>query len=205
MANDMDNIVEVNVDEDILKFLRGVYFGELSDPIGSASTRAYLDMNRTIRFNELPENDRYELRKEVKTIFESEIKNLNSINIVSQMSFDSWHRNVSDIIKNIYKDKGIELTYGHTQKWINMTIKYLYMLEVNSFADIFKYLHVPIDNYVLDIARDKLEIEKPKAPWSRWNDYDEYLTYQNCIREKITGNTPLRWEFRSWLNAKNKI
>lgn len=66
----MENIVKVNVNKDILNFLKGAYFEKLSAPIWSASTRAYLDMNRTIRFNELSENDRLELRKEVKTVFE---------------------------------------------------------------------------------------------------------------------------------------
>ena len=71
--------------------------------------------------------------------------------IKGQDLYDSWHRSVSDKIKRLYSEQGIRFTYGHAQKWINMTIKYLYMLETDTFTDVFKWLHVPLDNYILDI------------------------------------------------------
>ena len=40
----------VTVDKDILDFLKAIYFGSYSNPYTAASNRAYLDMNRTIRF-----------------------------------------------------------------------------------------------------------------------------------------------------------
>lgn len=87
-----------------------------------------------------------------------------------------------------------------------MTIKYLYMLEVEeySFDNVIKWLHIPIDNYIFDAVEKKLEIKRPVDAWSRWDNYDEYLKYQNDIREKIrekidTDTPPLRWEFENWL------
>lgn len=79
-----------------------------------------------------------------------------------------------------------------------MTIKYLYILEVYSFDSIFEYLHIPVDKYILEVADKKLGIDKPTTAWSRWDNYDEYLKYQNDIREKIC-TAPLRWEFKTWL------
>ena len=206
MTKEKDEIVETKVDKDILNFLKVAFFGNFTDPIKVASSRAYRDMNRTLRFNGLPDATRFALREKVNAVFDAELPKLKSDSITNQDKFDAWHRNVSNKIKKLYLDKGVKFTYGHAQKWINMTIKYLYMLEANSFNDVFEFLHIPIDNYVFDIARDLLGIKKPKAVWSSWDNYNEqYLYYQNLIREKITTGTPLRWEFRCWLKAKRNI
>lgn len=194
----------VSVDEDILKFLKAAYFGDFSDCYKAACNRAYRDMNRTIRFGELSSNDREDLKKEVKEKLKDEIKdNLNKIS--SQEEFDDWHEKVCDQIKEIYKEKGITLTYGQAQKWINMTIKYLYVLEAKTFDGVFEYLHVPIDNYVLDIAKEELGVERIKEAWSKLDVYEEYLKYQENIKEKIGEIAPLRWEFRNWLKAAKNI
>ena len=51
-------INEITVDEDILKFLRAIYFGTYKDIYEAASNRAYLDMNRTLRFNGMADSKR---------------------------------------------------------------------------------------------------------------------------------------------------
>ena len=185
MTKEKDEIVETKLDKDVLDFLKAIYFGDFTDPLKAASSRAYRDMNRTIRFNGLPDATRLALREKVNAVFDVELSKLNSDSITSQDEFDAWHRRVSDMIKALYWDEGVKLTYGHTQKWINMTIKYLYMLEVNTFDAVFDFLHIPLYNYVFDIARDSLGITRPKVAWSKWDNYEEqYLQYQNVIREK---------------------
>lgn len=134
MTKEKDEIVETKVDKDILDFLKAIYFGDFTDPLKVASSRAYRDMNRTIRFNGLQDATRLALREKVNGVFE--------------------------------------------------------------------FLHIPLDNYVFDIARDLLGIARPKVAWSSWDNYDEqYLCYQNLIREKITTGTPLSWKFRYWLKV----
>lgn len=126
MTKEKDEIVETKVDKDILDFLKAIYFGDFTDPLKVASSRAYRDMNRTIRFNGLQDATRLALREKVNGVF--------------------------------------------------------------------------------DIARDLLGITRPKVAWSSWDNYDEqYLCYQNLIREKITTGTPLRWEFRYWLKVARNI
>lgn len=206
MTKEKDEIVETKVDKDILDYLKAIYFGDLTDPLKAANSRAYRDMNRTIRFNGLPDATRLALREKVNAVFDTELTKLKSYSITSQDEFDAWHHSVSDKIKKLYLDEGVKLTYGQAQKWINMTIKYLYMLEANSFDGVFEFLHIPLDNYVFDIARDLLGIARPKVAWSSWDNYDEqYLCYQNLIREKITTGTPLRWELRYWLKVARNI
>ncbi len=48
-------ITYTTVDTDALDFLKVIYFGVITNPYEAASKRAYLDMNRTIRFNGMPE------------------------------------------------------------------------------------------------------------------------------------------------------
>lgn len=193
----------VSVDEDVLKFLKAAYFGDFSDCYKAACNRAYRDMNRTIRFGKLPDKDRKDLKKEVKKILEEKIKTLNEIS--NQEAFDDWHKKMCNQILEIYNKKGITLTYGQAQKWINMTIKYLYVLEPETFDGVFDFLHIPIDKYVLNIVEEDLKVDKIKGAWSKLNDYNEYLNYQKNIRNKIGESVPLRWEFENWLKAAKNI
>ena len=204
MSKNFDKIIKSSVDQDILLFLKFAYFGNMSNPLEAASRSAYHDMMRTIRFYDLPQSDRWEMREKVNKLLKEEIDWLDSSHIRSQSVFDNWHRKLSDEIKMIYQSYGIEFSYGQAQKWINMTIKYLYILEVQSFDGVFEYLHIPIDNYIFDSVENLLGIPRPKQAWSRLDDYDWYLCYQEAIREKLSGISPLRWEFREWLNAVQK-
>ena len=76
------------------------------------------------------------------------------------------------------------------------------MLKVYSFDCVFEYLHIPIDNCILNVANEKLGIDKPKTAWSKW-DEKQYHNYQNEIKSKIK-IAPLCWEFENWLNEAQK-
>lgn len=201
-----NEIPQITVDEDILVFLKAIYFGDLSNLVKAASGRAYLDMNRTIRFEGMLPERRMKLREKVNKIFEEMLKTLFSKKIKCQDDFDSWHRNVCNMIRQEYRDDSVMLTYGQAQKWVNMTIKYLYVLGAAAFDDIIDFLHIPLDNYVFDVAEKSLGIKRPILAWSKWDNYDsQYLQYQKDIREKVTGYSLFRWEFRHWLKAARNI
>lgn len=191
-----------NVDSDILNFLRVIYFGAYTNPYKAASSRAYLDMNRTIRFKGMDERIRVVLREQIDHLIEDRIK---KISVSSQEEYDAWHKALCFDIRREYEAVGVEFSIGQAQKWVNMTIKYLYMLGADTFDGIFQFFHIPIDNYVFDIAKKMLGIERPKIPWSRWESYDDqYMEYQSQIRARIDMD-PLRWEFKYWLiEAKNR-
>lgn len=212
-------------EKDILEFFKYSYFGNLQDPIEASVNRAYRDMCRTLDFKNITENDKKNFKEEVKSIFKDIIKNKdknqNLNNIKNQDEFDIWHRRLcNNIIKKSKKiekiketDEGkeekIQFTYGQAQKWLNMTIKYLYMLEVKeySFDNVIMWLHIPVDNFIFKAVKEELNIKRPtKVSWSRWNNYDEYLEYQNDIRKKLKEEdiSPLRWEFENWLNEAEK-
>lgn len=183
-------------EEELLKFLKFSYFGDLNISIKVASNRAYRDMCRTIRFGNFLKDDRLELKKEVNSFLDTEIK---SLTLNFQGDFDTWHCEVCKNMKNLYEENGIKLNYGQAQKWINMTIKYLYLFGGYTFDSVFEELHIPVDNYILDIANKNVGIDKPKTPWSKW-DEEQYRNYQNEIKSKIK-IAPLLWEFKNWLEV----
>ena len=208
MSNEKNKISN----KELLDFLKFSYFGDLNISIEVASKRAYRDMCRTLRFGVLPIDTKdsiiSDLKESVNVIFKKEIPIINEGSITSQEKFDSWHCKVCENMKNLYYEKGINFTYGQAQKWLNMMIKYLYILEVEeyTFDSVFEYLHIPIDEYILKGVEDELEIKRPVYVWSRWDNYDEYLKYQKDIRERIEKDKnidvpPLLWEFENWLEV----
>lgn len=196
----------VTVDIDILNSLKGLYFGDFSDPIKAASDRAYRDMNRTITFEDNCNTDkRHFLRKSVTKFLKEKIPSLDTSTFNSPSDYDNWHAKVCEKLIKIYKKQNISLTYGQAQKWLNMTIKYLYLLGEYSFDNVFNYLHVPIDRYIIKIAKDRFNIGIPADAWSTW-DYDSYINYQEALRKKIENNiAPLKWEFTAWLESARNI
>lgn len=131
-------------------------------------------------------------------------------------------------------------TYGIAQKWINMTMKYIYLLNklFDEFGDeegrrqfcgnygkpvsaIAKDLHVPLDNYILGAAFEKLGMQgcitkngqkEPqyyivlngeKYAWSRIPNKTIYncfrIKLENNIKEKNSGVYPIDWENTAWL------
>lgn len=62
--------------------------------------------------------------------------------------FDQWHYGVYVSLKQ--EDETI--TYGIAQKWINMTLKYLWLIGDEDITKIKSSLHVPVDRYILMAA-----------------------------------------------------
>ena len=196
----------VSVDKDSLDFLKVIYFGAITDSYDAASFRAYRDFNRTLRFGNTEAVYRKELREKATTVLKKRISAIDRDGAASQAEFDSWHKETCDLIQRVYTSAGIEFSYGQAQKWLNMTIKYLYIVGSCSFDRIFGFCHIPIDNYVFEIAYKELGIPIPKVRWSRWTDYDgQYLTYQKELRTRIKGYDPLRWEFKYWMKEARRL
>jgi hypothetical protein len=157
---------QVSVDSDVLEFLKGLFFGAYINPYEAASRRAYRDLNRTIRFGNIEDVTREKIRKIIDELLETEI-----ISIMqkkqTQLEYDNWHQMLSAKIIDEYDKQAIYFTYGQAQKWINMTLKYLYVLDPDKVDINFYNLHIPIDNYVFSVAQKEFDIKYPTKPWSR--------------------------------------
>lgn len=191
----------IKIDQDVISFLRAVYFGGGNDDFAKAVNRAYLDFNRTLRFENCAKEIRLELKELVIKLLKDEIVKMLE-NVKSQESYDEWHESVCEEMSEIYLTQGVSFCVGQSQKWLNMTLKYLYVLGYNEFSEVFSYLHVPVDKYIFDIVKKELNIKKTKGAWSRIDNYSDYLNYQISIREKIDV-APLRWELNEWTRYVN--
>lgn len=190
-----------------------------------AGKKAYLDMNRTLTFNkekakELTDSKRKDIRNGAIKIMYSAFKNIGN-------EYNKWHEALCTSIINHYcennyltkrnnkKSEGKPMSIGQAQKWINMTIKYIWLVySVSSDnLDYYKELmnkkddfHIPLDSIILKYIHDEHIVDYDlikNYTWSQIDDYTEYSEYQQAIRDKINYN-PLEWELVHWIKAVNK-
>lgn len=182
--------------EDFLVYLT---FGAPSDFLQGAITTAYRDFSRTLHGiarleakDLLREQATSELGKVLMELRERQ---------VNQDTFDGWHRNSCGRLVDLYREYGHHFYIGQAQKWINMTLKYVFVLgeeRVTGFRDVYPYCHVPLDNLLLEKLA-KYGFPPLDCAWSRLDDYEEYLKRQEWIRNKFEA-VPLDVEFRLWLD-----
>ncbi|WP_312751485.1 hypothetical protein [Epilithonimonas hominis] len=180
----MNTILKENLRED---FYIRLFFNTKNGFYKAGTIRAFLDFSRTLP---VKDENRSELKNNAENFLIEELKKLTEKELKSQEEFDIFHRKVSHNLKKIWE----ELSFGQTQKWINMTLKYWLLFGENRINGIelnAKYFHIPIDSYV---QKGMFEEKKPKA-WSKISDYETYLQYQNKHRGKKTGNFPIVDEF----------
>ena len=180
--------------EEKMSWWKGDFY--VDDIITLAMTKAYRDLMRTIRgFFHNPEHDII-IRNARETLHASIVAML-SAGIHSQTEFDELHRAACyDLISSF---RGQTFTVGQAQKWINMTFKYLHLLDYPEVQKVYEYCHVPIDSYMLNITNYAMG----KA-WSKLSDYGEYIEYQEWFRNKYPNEIPLDKEFYLWLEASKQ-
>ena len=162
----------------------------------AAVDRAYRDFNRTMHgFRDKRTPEAYNSLRNLMLIIAEETFTIT----FDQTSFDIWHKSKCDqLIDEFYNLLKFPISYGQVQKWINMTLKYMFAIGneiINGIERNYKFFHIPLDN----IIQDKLEfhnINKIKGRWSRINNYDIYFQYQKQVREAFIGQIPLEVEFR---------
>lgn len=114
--------------------------------------------------------------------------------ISSQEEFDEYHKKLCSELK----EKWSVLNVGKAQKWINMTLKYWMLLgnsRIESIEKNYKFFHIPIDSFVIkDMLNEKIN------PWSKIENYEDYLYYQKKLRNKKAENPPIIEEFNFYNN-----
>jgi hypothetical protein len=163
---------------------------------------AYRDFSRTlhgIQQIQAKEN----LDREVRSVLKHELSGLPNLQ-PDQQTFDDWHHDTCKRLSEVYSTYGYHsFLLGQAQKWINMTLKYIYLLgeeRVPGYASLYSYCHMPIDRIIVDRLA-ALGSPVLSKSWSRIDDYDEYWRYQNWIREHFDLG-PLDVEFFLWLGKE---
>lgn len=179
------------------EFALRLYFGA-GNPRELVVQRAYLDMCRTAKgigkFKDSNLNAFDYLTNAIVALPGSTEK-------LDQNSFDVWHETTCDELCRIFHESGYEsFCIGHAQKWINMSLKYLYVfgeIRAPGFHRFYQYCHVPIDNVILG-HREFKGLRSFSERWSRISEYSKYIEFQKAIREHFKDFMPPAVEFWVW-------
>lgn len=140
-------------------------------------------------------------RQECEPILSAALSDIYDNKHITEKQFINWETNLAQEIRAIYHKNGIDLyTYGNSQKWINMAIKYLYSSD-HIDDKLFEVCYLPIDRIVQDQAYKELGIKRLPVAWSKCDNWQDILDYEenikNAIKEK-TNNSRLWWECKAW-------
>lgn len=228
--------------KDDLAFWIGFYDDDTNDSYDYftwASNKAYLDMNRTLTFSKTSDNEkdstaeRAGWRDQGTAIIRNAFRHLDG-------DFVLWHHQVCDQLIAFYRETdslvirgcntATSLTFGQAQKWLNMALKYLWLLNragILSDADsaiVDRYeheFHVPLDSYILRYVAKKDKSKKCPftldnglkdcfdeewndfgGEWSKINHPEKYYAYQQKLQKAISGSqSSLEWELYHWHKA----
>jgi hypothetical protein len=182
-------------------YLLRLYFGrELT--LSVCVKRAYLDFCRTLHgISKDPNRD--QLHSNAVNHLTAAFADLKSklTRAIDQKTFDGWHQNTCATLSSLYN--GHRFHAGQAQKWVNMTLKYIYTLgeeHVSGFQQAYPLCHVPLDKIVLHQLA-KYGFPEFSLPWSRV-DYDQYFHCQEWIRSKFATLAPLDLEFWLWMDKE---
>jgi hypothetical protein len=175
-------------------FVLGLYFDLREDFLTSAIKRAYRDFNRTLKNFPSEEVLKNEIRNEWIKILKLNINELLNCSFENQEDFTLWHQSTCYQIR---EGNDYPLSQGQAQKWLNMTLKYLFVFGENRVPGItnnYKFFHIPIDNIIMD-KLEKIGISKFQIVWSQIPDYDSYYKYQKDFRDLYPNRIPMDVEF----------
>jgi hypothetical protein len=204
-------------------FLFQTYFGTRGDELDRFISRAYRDMNRTLRgIRKLPEEDKARILKGAKNLVKAGINDLSNKSFPANPTlvsreFDQWHTDLCRALKTYYSTElqnlqsEIRLTYGQAQKWVNMTMKYCWVCgnaDVAGLDPWYSVAHVAVDEVIL-VAAEKSGVVKirPCGRWSTWDDQQAYKDFQNTLRQTADKQpqSPLELEYGWWLKYRSQV
>ena len=155
-------------------------------------------------------------RKKAAEFLLDEIHALNNVS-----DFERWHDRVCSGIKERYGEVNHNgksfFTYGNAQKWVNMTMKYLWLLGLPDNTVACNKLHIPIDSFIIDAMWSDQNVNLPLRPengdrsktyakpsdhvlgWSQWDD----IMYED-FRSGLPKKYSLCWENDAWIEQAEK-
>lgn len=233
-------------------FLLNYYFkvtteSDVLEVLTSAIRKAFNDATGQGAFNTIVSKESKENLEEVKAKALDTMYRILNRHCLQRDSFkNDWHKQWCNEIVDIFeaiksKDGTTAFTYGNAQKWINMTLKNMYIMAIafkssektdkndwcNDIINNANCFHVPIDNYVLEMAvtdfntmNDLIKIHGKKNKlyriisggkeycWSSIPTYCMYSDFQDALKKEISkkyNESPIDWECREWVKvAQNK-
>ena len=226
----------------LLDFLLYSYFGCSSEDSEQTvkkkcAYRAYLDLARTVKYvYSSTELEKATVGTDAHAFIDIRKKRIEAVcyKLIESIEgypnhsggFDTWHESkcaqIIDRMNAPYGDgkKGFlkaRFTYGQAQKWVNMTLKYLWLLDMlpNGLSE--AELHVPVDSFILEALKEtqQFNTEGNKITgsgesyyyngeaWSAISEYKNYKNLQEGIRNiaEKQGISPIQWEGPAWMDV----
>lgn len=210
--------------ESAASFMLFSYFGIANtdnryDTVKAAINRGYRDAaSHVLSFTD--GKAKQQARKNGTVIIAEAIEKLKK----GSFDYDVWHKKLVGDLEAEYEKyeykHGYSFTCGIAQKWVNMTMKYMYILyfyqkkcgvvasdyQLWYGETVEKYLpsfHVPVDSYIIKASKKDFRVVAPWGSWSRMESYPEYFEFQKAIREgtKNRGVSPIEWEGSAWIET----
>ncbi len=149
------------------------------------------------------------------------IDDLSEVIDCTEEEYNNRHKELCNEICNEFGKYTDLFSFGNAQKWVNMTMKYLYVVEslceeAPRFATpLAKVLHIPIDSYIIEKIWDledgledsclpgvgkhtgEYKSEKVKS-WSKW-DEDDYKKFIDNVKSLMDEEIRLHWESLAWI------
>lgn len=210
--------------------------GDTNTILNVAIDKAYNDATMQGAYNALKKENADSIKLEdIKSYISKEINDL----LKKSQNYLDWHNNIcSDLVKRFEKVTRIDgnpaFTYGNAQKWINMTMKYLYILsevyhaynsgcEFDEYFDRIRALHkdlqIPVDSYIIESLWNDIKIDLPIATKKNfreeeykdnrakfWSKWNEseYEKFRDSFRKNKDDITPIDWEHKAWIEIAKK-
>lgn len=196
---------------------------------------AYRDATNQGAYNTLFKKDLYNIEKLREASKEARNKSARFLSEKISDSenmkdgFDEWHAEVCKELVEFHKKIRVGddnfFTYGNAQKWVNMTMKYLWMLGLLPEKIKEENLHIPIDSFVIDALWNYENVILPcfdqnkrnreyKQPsnfvigWSKWkeenyNDLVKSIEHVDLVKNG-KNESNLSWENEVWITQSEK-
>lgn len=179
-------------EKDALDFIVYSFFGDIKkNPEDAIIGRAYVDMASHTLTGIKDYNEKWDCRYRASRIIKESLYTLSD-----GTNFDDWHDTLCKELRDIYSGR---LSYGQAQKWVNMTIKYAYVLKKLGAVDegIFPYIsekhvsefHPPIDSYILR------GVIKDNTAWSNIDTVEEYKELKDRLKKE---DFDFKSELKKW-------
>jgi len=191
--SNMENTITINkITLDSLIFF---YFGFTLDEdfdyiLNRIVEKAYGDATNQGAFNTKADSGKAQMAKYGENgSLSIMIERLQILKNENRIKFDEWHSETCDQLVKKYEENGFKkiFNYGNAQKWVNMSLKYIYLLNgiSKNYAEAFleetskicrysKEFHIPIDSYIID---ELWRVEGVKLPFKGGVEKDRTYPY----------------------------
>ena len=219
------------MNKNMIEFLVGTYFGDVNDDniYEKCIHRAYKDLARRIPYKYSVEM--LEIMQKNDEAKCNHYKELKSRFIAAEFDYLKEHIDkceepgmlIEGVIKkasfynNVFKESK-KFCYGLAQKWVNMTLKYLWLFDKCPIEE--QKLHAPLDSYIISALTDDGENNKyglgieignnnyvklKNINWSTLEDLDFYNSIQVIISKAVCQKdfegikSRIAWETVAWM------